>query len=69
MEGGAKGSVNEYARFILIARGSTSELEYQLELAKDLGYIDESEFKELTKELDTIGKMLSSLHKSIKTSA
>ena len=69
MEGGSKGSTNEYARFIMISRGSASELEYQLQLSKDLNYISETEFDELTQELNGIGKMLSSLHKSIKTSA
>ncbi|MDR1338127.1 MAG: four helix bundle protein [Rickettsiales bacterium] len=66
MEGSARGSVKEYAKFILISRGSSVELEYQLELSKDLGYIDEFEFNDIIKELNTIGKMLSSLHKSIK---
>jgi four helix bundle protein len=66
MEGGAKGSNNEYARFILISRGSVSELTYQLELARDLKYITDVEFNELSDESDQIGKMLSALHKSIK---
>ncbi|MCL2369310.1 MAG: four helix bundle protein [Alphaproteobacteria bacterium] len=66
VEGVAKKSSNEYARFILIARGSASELEYQLELAKDLKYITELEFGELLDKINQIGKMLSALHKSIK---
>ncbi|MCL2369083.1 MAG: four helix bundle protein [Alphaproteobacteria bacterium] len=66
MEGGTKGFGAEYARFVLISRASVSELEYQLELAKDLKYIDITRFNELIEELNQIGKMLSALHKSIK---
>ncbi len=40
-EGCGRSTNNELARFIDIATGSASEVEYQLFLAKDLGYLPE----------------------------
>ena len=38
-EGAGKNSRAEFARFLQIALGSASELEYHLQLAHDLGYL------------------------------
>ncbi|HEY8010685.1 MAG TPA: four helix bundle protein [Rudaea sp.] len=40
-EGAARGSKAEFVRFLLIARGSLTELDTQLWLCKDLGYLDD----------------------------
>ena len=40
----------ELARFCTIARGSASELEYQILLARDLQLIQPNEFEELTQQ-------------------
>lgn len=50
----------ELARFFQIAMGSASELEYHILLTKDLGFIDESTFEKLAKEIESIKKMLTS---------
>jgi len=63
-----KGSLfkKEYIRFLGIARGSALELEYQLILSKDLGYITEDEYKMLDFNLKEIHKMLNGLIKSLR---
>jgi len=41
-EGCARGSDADFARFIQIAMGSASELEYELLLAKELGFVNDA---------------------------
>ena len=52
-------------QFMSIAMGSTNEVEYQLLLAKDLGYIPTEEYNTLGKEAVEIRKMLASYIKRI----
>lgn len=47
-EGCGRNSDAEMRRFLTIASGSTSELEYQLLLSRDLNYISHITFKELS---------------------
>ncbi len=51
----------ELARFSDIALGSASELEYQLLLAKDLGYLDVGVLGILGKEVVEVKRMLGGL--------
>ena len=53
-------------RFLGIAQGSAFETEYQLLLAKDLGYINETEYNNLIKKIKSIIHMLIALIKSLK---
>ncbi len=48
----------ELKRFLQISMGSASEVEYQLQLSKDLGYINTASFSELNTELIETKKML-----------
>lgn len=57
-EGCGRHSDNELARFMVIASGSASELEYQLLLCKDLNIIPPSIYECLLKDLTEIHKML-----------
>ena len=57
-EGCGRNSNSELNRFFVIAAGSTSELQYQSLLSKDLGYMMESVFKELYDEIIQIRKMI-----------
>jgi four helix bundle protein len=57
-EGCGRNSTTELNRFLTIAAGSTSELQYQLILAKDLGYLNENLLKELYNETVEIRKMI-----------
>jgi len=67
VEGKARGSNNDYRRFLLISRGSLEELKYQILLAKDLNYMDEITYKELFALSDKVGKLLGGLIKKLES--
>lgn len=67
-EGSGRQSYTEFHRFLTIAMGSASELEYQLVLAKDLSYLSESSFNLLNDELLEIKKMLNAYIQKVKRS-
>ncbi|WP_394355013.1 four helix bundle protein [Maribacter arenosus] len=60
-EGCGRESDAEFKRFLTIARGSTSELEYFTILAKDLEYIKEEIFSELNDKVDRIRRSITNL--------
>jgi four helix bundle protein len=66
-EGCGRNTNPDFKRFLTIAAGSASELEYQLILSKDLKLIPDSKFKELEKEVTEIRKMIYSFIKNIPT--
>ena len=57
-EGCGRDGDAELARFCLIARGSASELEYQILLAHDLKLIPSGRYEELSQEITEIKRML-----------
>ena len=65
-EGCGRGSDPDFGRFLVIAMGSSSELEYQLLLAKDLGYVDTTMHESLERKIMEIKKMLGSLIQRVK---
>ena len=60
-----KGSA-EMARFLQMAMGSASELEYQLLLAHDLDYLRNPEYERLAEQAVEVKRMLSSLMQKVK---
>lgn len=64
-EGAARKSKKEFLYFLNIAQGSLSELDTQLELAYELGYIEEQKRTQVMLELIRIFKMLSGLIRSL----
>jgi len=65
-EGGARNNDGEYKQFIGIAQGSTAELEYQISLSKDLGFMQQDIADKLMDETGQILKMLIGLRLSLK---
>ena len=59
-EGCGRNGDAELARFLRIAMGSASELEYHLLLAHDLKLLDTADHERLTKEVTEIKRMLTS---------
>ena len=55
------------ARFIQIALGSASELEYQVLLAKDLNYLQKPDFERLDGRVTEVKRMMSSLARRVRT--
>ena len=60
-EGYGRNSRTELHQFVGIARGSLAEVETQLELARMLGYLSDSETDELMRAAGEIGRMLTGL--------
>ncbi len=67
-EGCGREGEPELARFLQIAMGSVSELSYELELARDLGYLTTERYLNLADNLQEIGKMLNTLIQRIRSS-
>ena len=57
-EGYGRNSTRDYARFLSIARGSRYELETQLLLSVQLGYVKECEIDHAIQLGEEVGKML-----------
>jgi four helix bundle protein len=66
IEGQARQYKKEFVQFLYIAKGSLEESNYQLLLAKDLGYISIKEYEKLEDICTRIKMMLYKLIKSIK---
>ena len=60
-EGRCRRSDRDFRRFVIIALGSASEVEYFLLLSRDLGYIEEAQYQQYANQVEEIKKMLSSL--------
>ncbi|HRY81954.1 MAG TPA: four helix bundle protein [Spirochaetia bacterium] len=66
MEGSHRRSRLDFASFIGIARGSCAELTYHLILARDLGYLNETDFRRYSERMYILGSMLCGLYKKVK---
>ncbi len=66
-EGYGRDSDTEFARFLKIAHGSLTELETQLILCTNIGYLSDEDITPVMNILDEIGKMISSLLTKLNT--
>lgn len=64
-EGCGRNTQSQLAHFLNIGMGFASELEYQLILSKDLGFINDQIFKEQTNQVTEVKRMLTSLHQKV----
>ena len=65
-EGYARGTDKEKLHFLRISSGSMSEVETQLMLSLNLGYIDQEKYNKLSETVTSVWKQLNSLISSIK---
>jgi len=64
-EGYGRQTTREYIQSLYIAYGSNCELETQILLSGDLGYIEAQNFERLQREVEDIERMLKRLIKSL----
>jgi four helix bundle protein len=65
-EGCGRRSDGEMSRFLHIAYGSATELEYHLLLARDLHLLSEQAFEATMRQVDEVQRMLTSLIKRVR---
>lgn len=65
-EGFARDSNKEFIRFLIISRGSIAEVQSDLFIALDLGFITQDRFTEIYKQLDKLGKQVNGLIKYLR---
>jgi four helix bundle protein len=64
-EGAGRSSRAVYARFLDIATASANEVDYQLLLARDLAYLDESLFRDRQSKVIAIRRRLAALRRAV----
>jgi four helix bundle protein len=64
-EGYGRKTTKEYIRFLYIAYGSTCELETQLLLSGDLGYLSKESLSEFQAKIGEVERMLKALIRSL----
>lgn len=64
-EGCARRSDKSFRNFLLIAKGSTAEVESMLIIAGKLGYIDDTEQQDLILKTEEVGRLLSGFIKKL----
>jgi len=67
-EGMSRFSDKEKIRFVEISFGSLMELECQLDISKELLYIEETDYNTILQKIEITAKMLSGLRKTLLSS-
>ena len=65
-EGAARSSDADFAHFLVFALGSAFEVETQLLIAKNVGYLDDAYYQKLISKLSSIERQLNGLISSIR---
>jgi len=64
-EGSGRHTDKEFKHFLIMARGSTAELQTQMLIAMRVGYLGKDVYMTLSTQLNEIGKMLHGLKESL----
>lgn len=65
-EGFLRKSTNEFIQFLYIALGSCGELDTQLAVTKNLNYVDEKIYEQVSEKINHISRMLRALINSLR---
>jgi four helix bundle protein len=68
-EGKGRYSQRDFLHFLMQARGSINEVETQLLIAQDLGYLPDDQTDELLRQSKELGKILNGLISSLRKTA
>lgn len=68
-EGFGRGGNNELTQFLFVSKGSLAEVQSQLYVAIDLGYITASEFEKAHDLTEEISRLMNAFVKKVKCSA
>jgi four helix bundle protein len=66
-EGCGRGGDVDFARFVQMSMGSACELEYQVELSRDLGYISRAASAKALADVQDVKRMLAGLLGTLRT--
>lgn len=64
-EGASRQHIRDYLNFLYISRGSIAEVEYLLNLANKLGYIDKGKFEKINMLIQEVARTLFGLIESV----
>ena len=65
-EGAARQSDKEFCQFLSIAQGSASELETELLIARNLGYLSAGDYDRIYEQINVIARMIVGLSKTVR---
>jgi four helix bundle protein len=66
VEGCARKGDKEFAHFLNISFASLSEVKYLLHFSRNMSYLSDYEYEQVSKELDDLGKALWSFYAKVK---
>ena len=64
-EGFGRGSMNEFHQFLVVSKASCAEVQSQLYVALDVGYLDKTTFKKLSDNANEVARIISALRTSV----
>lgn len=67
-EGKGRFSKREFVQFLATARGSLCEMQTQLEIARNLGYLETEQFNHLDEQSREVGRIINGLIKAVRVS-
>ena len=65
-EGAARNTKKEFVQFLFNAQGSLSELDTQIIICKELGYVAAQDCVPISKEMETESKLIAGLIRSLR---
>lgn len=64
-EGSGRTSAKDQAHFLEMAFGSLMEVDCQMDIAKDLGYVSSDKLEEVSKQISQVAALLSGMRRKI----